>query len=213
MRAAEIVLALLILAPMAALGQEDDRSGPYAEFRGGGLFALDTDMELSGNPGSYTAEYKAGFAVSGALGYRFDRHVRAEIEAGYQQAEIDELMIPGPGDLGGDWYVGVVTGLLNVIYDIDYWDALAVPYVGVGAGIGYVMLDSKPDAALWIDAGSTEFAWNALAGVRLEVYENTLLSLGWRYLSTTDPDFDRSAGRISSEYASHQFFAGIGYEF
>ena len=213
MRAAQIVLALLILAPVAALGQEEDRSGPYGEFRGGGLFVPDADMEISGTPGSHTADYQAGFAISGAVGYRFDRHWRAEVEAGYQQAEIDELLVPGVGELGGDWDIGVVTGLFNVFSDIDYWDALAVPYVGVGAGIGYAMLDSKPDAALPVDAWSAEFAWNALAGIRLEVYDNTLLSLGYRYLSITDPDFDRSAGRASTEYASHQFFAGIGYEF
>jgi len=215
MRIAKIVLALLILAPTASIGQEDDRSGPYGEFRGGGLFVADSDMKLSGTPGSYTADYDAGFAISGAAGYRFDRHLRVEFEVGYQQAEIGELTIPapGPGNLDGDWNVGVVTTLVNAIYDIDYWDALAVPYVGAGLGFGYVMLNSKPDAALRVNASSAELAWNALAGVRLRVFDNTLLSVGYRYLGTTDPDFSRSAGRIASEYSSHEIFAGLGYEF
>jgi len=213
MRAAKIVLALLMLAPTAAVGEEQDRSGPYGELRGGGIFVPDSDMKLSGTPGTHTADYQAGFAIAGAIGYRFDRHLRAEVEAGYQQAEVKELMFPGVGDLGGDWDVGVVTGLVNVLYDIDYWDAMAVPYVGVGAGFGYVVLNSKPSATLQIDASSAEFAWNALAGIRLRVFDDTLLSLGYRYLATTDPDFDRSAGRVASEYASHEIFAGIGYEF
>ena len=213
MRAAKIVLALLMLAPAAAVGEEQDRSGPYGEFRGGGIFVSDSDTKLSGTPGTYTADYQAGFAIAGAIGYRFDRHVRAEVEAGYQQAEVEELVFPGVGDLGGDWDVGVVTGLVNVLYDIDYWDTMAVPYVGVGVGIGYVTLNSKPAAVLQIDARSAEFAWNALAGIRLRVFDNTLLSLGYRYLATTDPDFDRSAGRVASEFSSHEIFAGIGYEF
>jgi opacity protein-like surface antigen len=215
MRIAKIVLALLILVPAASVGQEDDRSGPYGEFRGGGLFVADSEMRFSGTPGSYTADYDAGFAISGAAGYRFDRHLRAEFEAGYQQAEIGELTIPtpGPGNLDGDWNIGVVTALVNVIYDIDYWDALAVPYVGAGLGLGYVMLDSKPAAALRVDAGSAELAWNALVGVRLRVFDNTLLSMGYRYLGTTDPDFSSSAGKVESEFSSHEIFLGIGYEF
>ena len=213
MRIAKIVLALLILVPTASIGQEDDRSGPYGEFRGGGLFVADSDMKLSGTPGRHTADYDAGFAISGAAGYRFDRHLRAEVEAGYREAEIGELFIPGVGDLGGEWSVGVVTALVNVIYDIDYWDALAVPYVGAGLGLGYVMLDSKPDAALQIDASSAEFAWNALVGIRLRVFDNTLLSMGYRYLATTDPNLSRTAGRIASEFSSHEIFVGIGYEF
>jgi len=214
MRAVKIVLALLILAPTASVGQEDDRSGPYGEFRGGGLFVADSDMRISGIPGRHTADYDAGFGISGAAGYRFDRHLRAEFEAGYQQAEIGELIIPG-GNLDGNWDIGVVTTLVNVIYDIDYWDALAVPYVGAGLGLGYVMLESNADAAdpwAW-DASSYELAWNALAGVRFRVTRNTLLSLGYRYLGTTDPDFSRTAGRIASEFSSHEIFAGIGYEF
>jgi opacity protein-like surface antigen len=181
--------------------------------RGGGLFVAASDTKISGIPGSYTADYDAGFAISGAVGYRFDRHLRAEFEAGYQEAEIGDLIVSGVGDLGGKWSVGVATALVNVIYDVDYWDALAVPYVGAGLGLGYVMLDSKPDAALSVDASSPEFAWNVLAGIRLRVFDNTLLSLGYRYLGTTDPDFSRSAGRVASEYSSHEIFAGLGYEF
>jgi opacity protein-like surface antigen len=147
------------------------------------------------------------------VGYRFDRHWRAEVEAGYQEAEIGDLIISGVGDLGGKWSVGVVTALVNVIYDIDYWDALAVPYVGGGLGLGYLMLDSKPTAVLQPDASSAELAWNAMAGVRFRVFDNAMLSLGYRYLATTDPKFSRSAGAIASEYTSHQIFAGLGYEF
>ena len=213
MRVAKIVLALLIMAPRASVGQEDDRSGPYGEFRGGGLFVPDSDVEVSGDSGRYTADYDAGFAISGAAGYRFDRHLRAEFEAGYQQVEVGDLIIPSVGDLGGEWDVGVVTALVIVIYDIDYWDALAVPYVGAGIGLGYAMLDSKPSAVLRVDAGSAEFAWNALVGIRFRVFDNTLLSLGYRYLGITDPDFSRSAGRVASEFSSHEIFTGIGYEF
>jgi opacity protein-like surface antigen len=213
MRAVKTVFALLILVPTASIGQEDDRSGPYGEFRGGGLFVADSDVRVSGTPGTNTAEYDAGFSISGAVGYRFDRHLRAEVEAGYQEAEIGDLIVSGVGDLGGKWSVGVVTTLVNVIYDIDYWDALAVPYVGGGLGLGYVMLDSKPTAALRVDASSAELAWNALVGVRFRVFDNALLSLSYRYLATTDPKFSRSAGTVASEFSSHQIFAGIGYEF
>jgi len=213
MKIAKIVLALLILAPTASMGQEDDRSGPYGEFRGGGLFVADSDIEVSGIPGSHTADYDAGFAVSGAVGYRFDRHLRAEVEAGYGQVEVGELTVPGAEDLRGDYDLGVVTGLVNVIYDIDYWDALAVPYVGAGLGLGYVMVKSKSGATNPWDASSYEFAWNALVGLRLRVTKNTLLSLGYRYLGTTHPDFSDSGVRVASEFSSHEIFAGIGYEF
>jgi opacity protein-like surface antigen len=213
MRVAKIILALLILAPTASVGQEDDRSGPYGEFRGGGLFVADSDIEVTGIPGRHTADYDAGFGISGAAGYRFDRHLRAEVEAGYQQAEVGELTVPTAGVLDGDYDVRVVTGLINVIYDIDYWDALAVPYVGAGLGFGYVMVDSNAEAANPWDASSTELAWNALVGVRFRVTRNALLSLGYRYLGTTDPDFSNSGTRVASEFSSHEIFAGIGYEF
>lgn len=213
MRAVKIVLALLILVPTAAVGQGEDRSGPYGEFRGGGLFVADSDVAVSGTPGRHTADFDAGFAIAGAVGYRFDRHLRAEVEAGYQQAEVGDLVIPGVGNLRGQWDMGVVTVLANAIWDMDYWDALAVPYVGAGIGLGYAILDSRPDAALEVDASSPEMAWNVLAGLRFRLFENTLLSMGYRYLGMTDPDFSRSAGRVAAEYSSHEIFAGIGYEF
>ena len=52
-----------------------------------------------------------------------------------------------------------------------------------------------------------------MAGVRFRVFDNALLSLGYRYLATTDPDFSRIAGRTASEFSSHEIFAGIGYGF
>jgi opacity protein-like surface antigen len=213
MKAAKILPVLLMLAPTTAVGQGDDRSGPYGEFRGGGLFVADSNTKLSGTPGSHTADFDAGFAIAGAVGYRFNRHLRAEVEAGYRQAEIGELTIPGLGRLDGDWDIGVVTTLVNVIYDIDYRDAPVVPYVGGGFGYGLAMLDSDAEAALRMDASSAELAWNLLAGVRFRVTGNALLSVGYRYLETTDPDFDGSAGWIASEFSSHEVFAGIGYEF
>ncbi len=213
MRAVKIVLALLILVPTAAVGQGDDRSGPYGEFRGGGLLVSDADITVSGTPGSHTAEFDGGFAIAGAVGYRFDHHLRAEVEAGYRKAEIGDLVIPGAGDLGGRWEMGVATVLANAIWDMDYWDALAVPYVGAGIGLGYAMLESRPAAALDVDDWSSELAWNVLAGVRFRVFENTLLSVGYRYLGLTDPDFSRSSTWVASEFSSHEIFAGIGYEF
>ncbi|HEY5657902.1 MAG TPA: porin family protein [Myxococcota bacterium] len=213
MRAAKILLVLLMLAPAVVAAQQDDHSGPYAEFRGGGILVPSVDMELSGEPGKQTADFDAGFAVSGALGYRFTRNVRAEGELSYRQAEIGDLSFPSVGSLNGQWNLGAFTAMANVIYDIDYRDLPVVPYVGAGIGFGLVRLDGEHTAPLRVDDDSPELAWNAMAGVRFRVIGNALVSVGYRYLATTDPAFARTEGRIATEFATHEIFGGIGYEF
>ena len=107
--------------------------------------------------------------------------------------------------------------MVNVIYDVDL-DLPVTPYIGVGIGLGLADADSDSGAVLNVNDDSLEFAWNVLLGAAYELNESVNITIGYRYLGITDPEFDASAGGASftldaENVQAHEFLLGLRYGF
>ncbi|MBV9015789.1 MAG: OmpA family protein [Alphaproteobacteria bacterium] len=118
------------------------------------------------------------------------------------------------------------TFLGNAIYDFDTpWLSWATPHIG--AGIGAAHLTTKQKIALpapavagggasvtVLDSSDTEFAYQAIAGLRVPLAPNWALDLDYRYLATTDPTYrDPFGNKVTSSYRTHNVLASLTYSF
>ena len=126
------------------------------------------------------------FVLGGGVGYRFSDNLRSDITM----------------DWSGDYGVGVgqeisTTALLgNVYYDFAN-DSMFTPYVGVGAGYGWV----EGTGGIADDSG---FALGAAAGVSVDLTNNIAIDTGYRF---------RDIMISGSDTREHQVTAGLRFSF
>ncbi len=195
--------------PAPAEAQEAGAAGPSAA----GLYitvrpslsVLD-DLEFTGPAGTDEIRMTGGFGMSGALGYRFSRFFRADLELAFRSHAIDEYRPAGGPDLGLDGIVSSGALLANAYMDVPTGTRLT-PYIGGGIGAGYVALDSD-DRSILDDETDGVFAYQAAAGVQVRFTPLVSLFGGYRYFATTDPDLGRK-----TEYRTHNLDAGLRFDF
>ena len=186
----------------------------YVEIQPGVSILADSDISGLGLSGE--AEFDTGFVIGGALGYRIFDNLRAEANLSYRQADVDKVtsgavVLEGAGD------ASVLALMANVYIDFDFGYAVK-PYIGGGIGVGFIDVDKGSSNILIVDDEATEFAWNIMAGASYRVLENIDLSLGYRYLGTTDPDLDATlvgfgTGKLNAEITVHEVLFGLRYNF
>jgi OOP family OmpA-OmpF porin len=125
---------------------------------------------------------------------------RLDLDVGYGQTPLT-INVPGTALT---YKGGQLTTLVNLSYDF-FPAALITPYVGAGLGLAFV--DSN--AAL----GSTQFAWDALAGVRYNITGSLTFGLEARYVGTTNPSVQVAGQTFSSPNQNFTAIAGIAYKF
>lgn len=194
----------------AAFHLDSDNRGAFAApfTTGAGTTISAGTVVPAGAALAWSTEYDVGYAVSGAIGRRYGM-LRGEIEVAYQNNNIDShrnvligggaiggedagVLITGSGNLGvtvadlvakGEGDVRTVFVMANVFLDIDTGAAIK-PYIGAGAGVGFVNVDFRPSAATIIDDNAAKFAWQAMAGASYEVSPMLELFAGYRYRAT-----------------------------
>lgn len=195
--------------------EEDSGYVYYAELYSG--FSIVPEQGISGGGLAGDVSFGPGFHVGGAVGARISDHLRSELSLGYRQSDVDE--IDGPGiRLEGAGDAGVFTAMANGYVDL-LPDAAVIPYVGAGIGVGVVSINSDNDASLLVvDDSDVVFAWNLMAGVGVPVTDHFSITLGYRYLATTDPDLEatvnipgvgRASGTLTGEFDAHEGVFGV----
>jgi opacity protein-like surface antigen len=201
------VVATVIL-PSAVMAQTTP-SGIYFEGRGGAVFLMDSDVD-AGIPGvDLEATLDTGWMGEGAIGYAHESGFRGEVAAGYRKNDIDKLNIDvaggGSGSVAVDGDVTATTVMAN-----GYFDAYFGPQmrwaVYIGGGVGAAYLDVSSDLG---SADDTVFAYQGSLGFSFAATPNVVLSLGYQYLATSDPEFEG----IDAEYQSHNAVAGARFLF
>lgn len=183
----------------------------YATLSGGVAIMPDpeiTDTTLPGVTGEVGTE--PGFSLSGAIGYRYDKRFRGEIELAYRENDIDRLSITAfglaaSGSASGD--VSSFSGMVNGYWDIAI-DAPVKPYVGAGVGISEVEAELTVGGTT-AKSDDTVFAYQFMGGVIYEVSPTVDIHLGYRYFATADPEFSTT----ESEYETHNVEVGVTYKF
>jgi OmpA-OmpF porin, OOP family len=140
-----------------------------------------------------------GPVVGGKFGYDFVGP-RIDVDVGYGQTPLN-VNIPGTAITGK---AGQLTALANLSYDFLPGSPVT-PYIGAGVGIAFI--DSNTSL------GSTQFAWDALAGVRYNISNAMTIGIEGRYLGTTSPSVTVGGQTFSSPNQNVLVLLGVAWKF
>ncbi len=160
MKKALLAAAAVVALPVMAQAQSP-QPGIYIGAEGGLNWLLNTTIA------GVNVSPQTGWAVGGVIGYDFVGP-RVEIEGVYRQNNTN-LWIPGAAINGQNGQLGI---LANLLYDFMPGSVIT-PYIGAGAGIGFV--DSNASLS------STVFAYQGIVGVSWNVDTNFRINLDGRY--------------------------------
>jgi opacity protein-like surface antigen len=160
--------------------------------------------------------FKASFlAGGGAFGYKMD-DIRVDIEALYSQlsknTETGITTDPGVAD-----NLSVMSGLVNVYYDVAIEDMPITPYVGVGVGAAYIKNPLATKITGDKDSGFG-FAYQAKAGVSYDVTPEIKFFAGARYFGSYGASFQKDANDTNKNglkvlYSTIGAEAGVAFNF
>jgi opacity protein-like surface antigen len=108
--------------------------------------------------------------------------------------------------------------LVNGFYDFRMVSPTFVPYLGLGLGGARITAKGgEPTTGAFVDDSTMVFAYQLAAGLGYVVSKEITVDLGYKYFATAKPDFDFTAsfggGKVKAEYASHNVFLGLRYNF
>jgi opacity protein-like surface antigen len=116
---------------------------------------------------------------------------------------MDEISFPGlNASVNGD--ISSLALMGNLLADLPLSERVR-PFLGAGIGLARVEANSNDLG----DEDDTVFAYQAIAGIGFPLTHVTTLDLQYRYFATADADFDGT----DVEYQTHNFFAGLRFDF
>jgi OOP family OmpA-OmpF porin len=218
MRRLAIVMALASTALAAPAVARDNTW--YAGVEGGLMHVEDTKFDVSGDAvrdidDFLNVDYKTGLDIDILGGYDFGL-VRAEFEAGYKRASLDEVSFLNTGvasDSGG--HVRVYSAMANALVDIGDENGLS-GYFGAGVGLANARYKLHFNDANNVGNGSDSdrsFAYQGIAGIRYAISDNIDLGLKYRYFVASKLNFDIIDGNASARFRSHSLLASLVFNF
>ncbi len=181
-----LVSGLLLVASTSFAAEA--REGAYVGVYLGG--SIPNDLKVNDSGYDVTLSRDTGFAVGSTAGYDFG-HVRLEGELGYKTNDLTHF----DGDSSS------LGTMLNLYYDFHN-NTRVTPYVGAGLGFSSIHLT---------DFGSkVVFAYQAGAGIEIELNRALSVDLGYRYFGTTKASKYNVTGYDNS---SHNLIAGLRFNF
>lgn len=173
-------------------GQADPWEGFYVEGFGGANFIQTSkhdDVKLN---------FRTGYVVGGAIGYRMCEGLRIEGEISYRYNQLKSFVVKNEEfddvKFCTHGHLREVAYMANLIYDIDTccWDPCwtacgqIFPYIGGGIGYGQQKLSGREedeDEFLIFDAGNRKngFAWQIIAGIGYDFSPCADISIEYRF--------------------------------
>ena len=168
------------------------------------------DSSIAGGGIDTKADLDVGPSLAVALGYAYGNGLRAEIELGWRQADVDSLS----GAAGGSGDVDVWNLMINGYYDVTTATPFT-PYLGLGLGVARLEFgDVRPVGGSRLDDGGHAFAYQGIAGVSYRLGDNVDLFADYRYFATLDADLTTDSGvGVDGDYADHRVMLGLRWNF
>jgi OOP family OmpA-OmpF porin len=194
MKKALCVAAALVLLPSVSQAQEfAPLPGFYVGAGVGGVQFLNTSTSIGGSVSS-----SIGFGFGALIGGYDFVGPRVEIEAAYGQVPIYANLPVGTFNVTGRQ----IHVMGKVLYDFLPASALT-PYVGAGAGIGFIDSNSA--------FGSTQFAYQGIVGLGWNIDSQWRALLEGRYVGTTNPSVNVNGVNVT--YNNNNIVALIGAQY
>ena len=162
-----LAAAAVMVLPAIAEAQDVQMPGVYIGVEGGLNWMFNSTI-LGVNVSPQT-----GWALGGKIGYDW-LGPRVEVEGLYRQNQTGQFF----GNRAINGQISQVSAMANFLYDFNATGTF-VPYIGAGAGIGFVDSDTN--------LGSTVFAFQGILGVGYNFSPNLRFNLEGRYYGTTNP--------------------------
>jgi opacity protein-like surface antigen len=199
-------------------------SGWYVRFDAGISSALDPEVKIPS--GHLPADLGSSSIFGAGLGYSIVPGLRSDLtlsyRSGFQHVSGFAAMPQGKADLHS------LAALVSLHLDV-LSTARVSPYGGFGLGLARNHLNritiTNPDGSILgtIEGKtSTGFAWQLSAGADIQVANQWILDVGYRYLSAGDyessdllifADDSSAPGKTEGKFRSHEFIASIQFTF
>jgi opacity protein-like surface antigen len=163
--------------------------------------AADTGLyfDASAGPNFTDAdELDVGFRFSAGVGYNLNKYWGVEFDTGWAWNKFDS---------GGDSSYSQLPFMVNVVYRYPI-GAKFETYIGGGVGGVYAILDID-DNFTNDDDGDVLFGWQAIAGVRYIISETMSVGIGYKYLGTSEGEFEIAGGKATTEVLNNHTFGAV----
>lgn len=195
-----VILALLIASQAWAQARPQN---PY--FSGNIGFGIRPDASATGI--SVDIQNDPAFVINGAIGAKLNPMIRVEGEIGYHFNTAD--LLPA---FSNEFSFSMVSFMANGYFDIPTNSPLR-PYLG--AGIGFAIAGVEEE---FLGATSTDSdlvgAFQLMTGLGFDLNPQVTFTVGYRYFTTTDPDFFTAFGPpFEMEFTSHDVLFGARFRF
>ena len=222
-------LGLLSAAAFIGVAAGAQAAGGWYVSGGVGPAFLQDSSSTATDPSLGTAdfdtEFDPGFGVHGAVGHSWDGF-RLEGEVSYRKNDVDTLTVTSTtgaisslnldtlGSLDADGDVSALGFMANAWYDFDTGSPWK-PFIGGGVGTARISLNDISSSTISLaDDEDQVFAYQAGVGIGYELTPTIIVSLGYRFFGTLDPEFTDVDGiPFDAEYRSHNVEVGVRLHF
>jgi len=178
---------------------------PYLSFNLGVTSANDSDVEFNSGYNTF-AEYKTGYAFSGAIGLEINKRIRVETEISYQNNDIGDMGILKVN--GGAKILSIlVNNYINIVKNQK-----VTPYLCAGFGMARVSVDditTSGSGGYMSGDDDTVVAFQVGTGVGIALNEHATLDIMYRFFKTQDINFEIA----KSEFSSNNLYLGLRFPF
>jgi OOP family OmpA-OmpF porin len=199
MRKLAISLALASTALASPALARDDQW--YVGVDGGAMIVEDLSLDIGTLQNAASIDTNKGFDVGGVVGYDFGG-LRLESEVSYRQV-----------DAKSSGNASALSFMVNGVLDFGEDDGIQ-GFVGGGAGVARVDMQTVLATPVFLDDSDTGFAWQALAGVRAPLSKRWDVGLKYRFFNASKVNLvDRLGRAVDTSFRSHSIMGSLVYNF
>ena len=210
---AGLIVAVALLAAAPARAQVAPLLRGFYLALGGGVVGLeDSDIDYGGALPTGTVSWDAGWAVSGAAGWRVLKYYRAELEVSHRENDV----WTGCCCCSSGGWMHSTTYMANGYVDFPVYSySGVVPYIGAGVGRAQLTQDLRVFTGTLSHSDAHAFAYQVIGGLEFPVMPRRMsVTFEYRYLATQHPSFQDVNGlNYHSDYYSHAFLVGLRWGF
>lgn len=204
-----IALCLMLLCSTQVMAQH---TGPYIGAFFGGNFLM--NGKNSDTLNNFSLEFDPALQGSGVLGWDIEPGSKAgegriELEYARRSNRLDKAHLStgtftGGGDITAE---SLIFNFIGVFHDKKSW----APYLGAGIGVARMEASQLTEASTPLASGKDiVLAYQFGIGIDFSLTEYLNLDLGYRFFSSTRPEFNATNGtKFKIDYRSHSAVLGV----